>query len=650
MPSKKITNFLNLESFSLLLSLIAIFGAGVYYIYALNRAGLILTLILSLTAWLVVIRRMPKFKKEEIIETEAGKKINNFLNLALLGIYALLYLVAILILWSKQNDRPLISPWEVIPNYFWLIFILLNLALIIILSHQQFKRTTKLIFLAGHYLLNFSVALIVYKINYGFDPFIHQATLELIAKNGRVDPKPLYYLGEYSLIISLHKILGLSIYWLNRLLVPVLAAIFLPAAILKFINSVKDDLENKNSSFLTILGLLTLPFSIFIISTPQNLAYLFLILSILSSFGKKKNLMSAAIFSLAACAVHPLAGLAGLGWIAFLAFNKYKGQIPNKKQKITLRTIFLIFCLSWPVAFYTSTGGGFKLNAWSSIINQLWLPSSFFPNQENIFLNFAYFLYFNYPGLIIILIALGLYLYYRNKKVDPRFPYLNLASLGIAIAWLLSNLLSFNSLISYEQNNYASRLLVILVIFQLPFIILFLESLADKILRINKSEKIIWSLLISLILSASLYSAYPRRDNYLNSRGYAVSRADIEAVNFIEKNSQGDYAVLANQQTSAAALKELGFDHYYPSPSGPIYFYPIPTGGPLYQFYLDMVYKKPDRSNMLEAMDLVGVDEAYFVINKYWKDSRKIIENAKIEANDFQIINGGEIYVFRYKR
>jgi len=53
---------------------------------------------------------------------------------------------------------------------------------------------------------------------------------------------------------------------------------------------------------------------------------------------------------------------------------------------------------------------------------------------------------------------------------------------------------------------------------------------------------------------------------------------------------------------------------------------------------------------MLKAMDLVGVDEAYFVINKYWKDSRKIIENAKIEANDFQIINGGEIYVFRYER
>lgn len=647
MLAKKITNYLNLESLSLLLSLIAIFGAGVYYIYALNTAGFIITISLSLLAWLVVINRRKNIKTENFAKETKSK---NNLALISLGLYGLLYLGALSILWTEQSDRPLISPWEVVPNYFWVVFILLNLVLIAILNQKFLKTKIKLAYLGGHYLLNFAIALIIYKINYGFDPFIHQATLELIAKNGSVDPKPLYYLGEYSLIISFHKIFGLSIYWLNRLLVPVLAAIFLPVAIFKFLTSVKENWENKNSGLLAILALLSLPFSIFIITTPQNLAYIFIILSLLASFGQQKNLMSAAIFSLAACAVHPLAGLAGLGWIAFLAFNKYRVQIPEKKRRHLLKAIFILFCLSWPIAFYASTGGGFKLNAWSNLIQQLWLPNSFFPNQENIFLNFSYLLYFNYPGIIIILIALGLYYYYKNKKIDPRFPYLNLASLGLAIAWILSSLLSFNNLINYEQNNYASRLLVILVIFQIPFIILFIESIMARALKMSSREKLIWSFLLAILLSASLYNAYPRRDNYLNARGYAVSRADIEAVNFIDRNSQNNYVVLANQQTSAAALKELGFDHYYNSSLGPIYFYPIPTGGPLYQFYLDMVYKKPDRSNMLKAMDLVGVNEAYFVINKYWKDSRKIIENAKLEADEFKSINNGEIYIFRYER
>ncbi|MFA5163518.1 MAG: hypothetical protein WC441_03240 [Patescibacteria group bacterium] len=648
MPRKKITNFLNLESFGLLLSLIAIFGAGIYYFYALNRFGLVITLALSVSAWLFIMKRLFRDKPEKTKEEDKPEK--NLLNLILLATYTLIYLALFYILWSKQSDRPLISPWEIVPGYFWPLFILLNLTLIFILSRRYIRTNVKLVCLTFHYLINFSVALLIYKINYGFDPFIHQATLELIAKNGSVDPKPLYYLGEYSLIISLHKIFGFSIYWLNRLLVPFIAAIFLPAALSKFLTSFKGDAKSNNTILLAILGLLALPFSIFIISTPQNLAYIFLILSLLASFDQKKNLTVSTIFSLAACAVHPLAGLAGLGWLAFLAFDKYRNLVPNNRRKLIIRIIFSLFCLSWPIAFYASTGGGFKLNAWSDIISQLWLPSSFFPNQENIFLNFSYFIYFNYPGLIAILVALGLYNYYKTRPTDSRFAYLNLASLGIAIAWVLSNLLSFNSLIDYEQNNYARRLLVILVIFQLPFLLWLIESFMTKVLKAKPLEKIIWSLLLALLLSVSLYTSYPRRDNYLNSRGYAVSRADIEAVNFIDKNSQGDYVVLANQQTSAAALKELGFDHYYPSPSGPIYFYPIPTGGPLYQFYLDMVYKKPDRASVLKAMDLVGVDEAYFVINKYWKDSRRIIENAKLEADSFESINKGEIYVFRYKR
>jgi len=53
---------------------------------------------------------------------------------------------------------------------------------------------------------------------------------------------------------------------------------------------------------------------------------------------------------------------------------------------------------------------------------------------------------------------------------------------------------------------------------------------------------------------------------------------------------------------------------------------------------------------MLAAMDLVGVNEAYFVLNKYWWAFPKIVEEAKLEADEWQGLDKGEIYVFRYKK
>ena len=87
-----------------------------------------------------------------------------------------------------------------------------------ILLQKKLSATGKLFILSAHYLLSFSVAAIVYKIGYGFDPFIHQATMELIDKKGVVTPKPFYYLGEYGLIVIFHKLTGISIYFLNNLI------------------------------------------------------------------------------------------------------------------------------------------------------------------------------------------------------------------------------------------------------------------------------------------------------------------------------------------------------------------------------------------------------------------------------------------------
>lgn len=107
------------------------------------------------------------------------------------------------------------------------------------------------------------------------------------------------------------------------------------------------------------------------------------------------------------------------------------------------------------------------------------------------------------------------------------------------------------------------------------------------------------------------------------------------------------YIVLANQAVSAAALKTYGFETYF---NGDVFYYPIPTGGAMYELYLKMVNLGPTHQRAVEAMDLAGVDTAYFVVNDYWFLADKIIENAKREADDWVVIDNGATTVFEFQR
>ncbi|MEK7084130.1 MAG: hypothetical protein AAB932_02775, partial [Patescibacteria group bacterium] len=131
-----------------------------------------------------------------------------------------------------------------------------------------------------------------------------------------------------------------------------------------------------------------------------------------------------------------------------------------------------------------------------------------------------------------------------------------------------------------------------------------------------------------------------------------VRDADIEAVHFIDEHNQGEknYIVLTNQAVAAAALKEFGFAKYHETPSGEHYFYSIPTGGPLYQFFRNMVYDSPKKEWMLQAMNFAGVPRAYFIHTNYWAPAGEIRDKAKIEAAAWWELGGGRVWVYEYIR
>lgn len=635
-----------------LISLIISLGAGIYYFYALNWLGLIISLILSL----IVFRLLTKYRP--LLDDSASNRSEKNPHKSTAYLLLIPYLISQIILYfyllSARSGRPLISPWEVVNNNFFIIYGISTLLLIIILSKKYFTSIFRLILISTHYFLALIVTACVYKIGYGFDPFIHRAALELIDLQGFVLPKTPYYLGQYSLIITLHKISFLKIAWLNIFLVPVLAALYLPATIYRFLKQ-KTATQNiilNLSSILLVSSLLIKPF---IITTPQNLSYLFLILSIFNSLDKKTRI-SAWLTALASAAIHPLTGLPALIWMTWISLrelNYFYQPENNQHQKYLKYGISFLLATILPFVLYLGGGAKFHLgniNDWLEEKYSTLIGSPGLFGAENIFLNLTYFLINNYQLVLMAGLLSVVIFYSRNKKNNQSLlQNLIIAASALFIAYFLSGWLQFTNVISYEQTNYSQRIPWLIFFFLLPILIIIINRLINLIFQESNTVKIICLFLVTGLMSAALYGAYPRFDKYYNSRGYSTSDYDFKAVRAIEADSKGAYVVLANQQVSAAALCEFGFNRYLRSKSEQIYFYPIPTGGPLYQYYLDMVYKKPDRENVAGAFALSGADTIYLVINRYWNNSRRLIAEAQITADNWWQIDK-EIFIFKYRR
>jgi hypothetical protein len=59
--------------------------------------------------------------------------------------------------------------------------------------------------------------------------------------------------------------------------------------------------------------------------------------------------------------------------------------------------------------------------------------------------------------------------------------------------------------------------------------------------------------------------------------------------------------------------------------------------------------KNPKKEIMINSMNLAKVNLSYFVLNKYWWASDKLIEEIKIEADYWEKIDD-EVYVFQFKK
>ena len=579
--------------------------------------------------------------------------VSHFLIIAL----AVVLTTAAILLFFYRTGEPLRSPWTVVPPLFFSLIFLANLLALVCGLSATNKRS-----LSNHWIvlvllttISLVVAVIIYKVGYGFDPFVHQATELLIQKNGIVLPKQWYYSGQYGLVITLSAIFQNNVILIDKLLLPIVASLSIPTVLLLSLNKLFDD---QRSVFLSVLALLTIPLGWFINTTPQGLGNLILLSIIFMAFAwprEEGQNIKWLLWGLAfvAAIIHPLAGLPAIIFLVFKAVSKQRGIY----SRYLTAVLFIVLGAVIPLLFWMqekvhSTAVPNMISAFSQGVVPTFSGWIYLEQRFNLILDAVYHFEFNLPIIILILAASGIVINYRSKQFKMTLPHLLTVALLVIDGFILNNFLPFRYLIDYERTWYGNRLWEMAIFFLLPYVALTLLAFFKKLLEASPTVIMFWVLVLATLRTASVYLTYPRFDTYAYDRGYSPSVYDVEAARAIENEASGPYIVLANQATSAAALREIGFKQYFKrrdaKSAEQIFFYPIPTGGSLYQYYLKMVYEKPSRQTIGEAMSLVGVKEAYFVLNDYWADSQKIATAAKSEADNLEIIGGGKIYIFKY--
>jgi hypothetical protein len=489
----------------------------------------------------------------------------------------------------------------------------------------------------------------IYPLGFGFDSIIHEATEKIIFATGTLSPKPFYYVGHYSLVIILSHLLHFNVAWIDKLLLPALLSLFLPGSIL--IVLLEKLPRPKNIFALLPLTLLILPYKNFIVTTPQAVANVFLIILIFLAIHKfkdpqtKKFSLLLLMYALIITLIHPLTGVCA--FIFIILFIIIRSPL-KKKLKIALVTIFsLVSSFIMPIIFYLSSFLSQQIDiTWQKNSIPLFYWPEFSMTYQSVFLNLIYIYHYFFIFLFLGLALTGLVIILKLKK--KRWFLLLLPAIIIFInSLLVKKWLNFNHLIIYEKNDYSGRLLEIAFYFFIP---LFLITWHYIFKKFQASKQFIFALFIfiALLTCSTIYLSYPHHDSLETSGFYNISLSDLRTVSFIHKHCYDSCIVLANQAVAAAAVESYGFTKSYQTEKEEIFYYPIPTGGTLYQYYLQMI-ASPNPQTMAEIRQLSGAKISYFVVNDYWWNSEKIVKKTKDLADAWVNVDNGKVYIFEFK-
>ncbi len=626
----------------LFLALISISQTAFFYLnIPLNSQSDFWSLLISCIAvHIITIHPIPAIQQDaDIQEKWTAKRIFFGIILLICSCISFAYIAhAAYILSTTDSIR---SPWLILP---WGILPAIGFSWFSAFLSARCVRSS--FFSLLHTILGIisitSITCLLYKVGYGFDGFLHIRGEKILSETGTLFPKPPYYIGQYVFVTWLARLLRIpnAITIIDTWLVPVFSAILLPLVLY---------IREKKSAY-TFLIFLFLPLSAFIATTPQSFAYVLGIAAIICVMTSGRAAILLALWSIC---VHPLAGIPFF-LLSLALYTKYK-KIPGK---VFAGFLALASGFSIPLIFiFISSNNGthitwdfshlIELTPWLTGLQNL-APT--IHRTYSLWPGFASLISQALPCILILILCIE----YIRKKMhetdidDTENKYiLILAAISLFISSIiLKTAGDFAFLIDYEKGNFADRLQTISFFCLWAAAIPACISFFTKIKKMPMLHQALTLWLLCSIPTALAYTALPRHDALLIGHGWSVSASDIEAVRFIHHDAGSiPYVVLANQSVSAAAVSELGFKRY----AGDIFFYPIPTGGPLYTIFLDIANAKRIQDNVQDAAKLAEAKIVYVVIDDYWWNAESVNDALSIEASDQWTIGSVKIFKFIIK-
>lgn len=558
-------------------------------------------------------------------------------------------ILLLIILFRQASAGVIRSPWELWPAKLWGLFIFSNFCLVTTFVSKTSAKNLWLII--AHFFVLSSIALILYPLGYGYDSFIHLATLRTIQETGTIEPRLFIYLGQYGLTFFAQSITQIPLALTNQLLLPALFALLWPSGL--FYGLKYGFNWPYKSSYLAVLWSLFVGFGFAIMTTPQGLAFLLLAfyIFILPLVNKKiLALHTLWVIAIMTMLIHPLSGLPLLFFSLAKSVSRLSRYLGLKK--LLLYLTFILASLSLPLFFYlyeiihqVPLAKIFNFQPWPWIdIAPLWWRQTY-----NFPLDLLHNIGQNQVWLYALTVIIGLLLLVKNNK-QVFFKRLLSFILVLAVNYLLAKIfLAFSLNIGYQKDDYLKRIIFMMILACLPiFLTTFYFASRLALTGSDRWTKLWLIALTTIVITVSTYFSYPVYDSHKNDKSFNVTATDIKTVETIKDLAGGEpYIVLANQMVGAAAIYKYDFARYY---NGNFY-YSLPLGTDnIYQNYLAMIEKEASRAEAYRAMDKAEVNKLYFVVNNYWHSAKQAISQANQTADEKYLIDNGVNTIFFYKR
>ncbi|MBI4128849.1 MAG: hypothetical protein HY460_02245 [Parcubacteria group bacterium] len=628
-------NLALLLAITLVIAYYSILGSVFFYLYRLSYGVLIgltaaspLLLLGSRTHESVTLWPKNRFPLLRIVHSLLQKPLA-------LGYLFLCAFIAFLLL-TGITFQSTVSPWLSIHAGIFPVFFILVVVMIALIFGRTQARWTLYIPL---FLIALGIAAFVFPLGFGFDPFIHEATEKLVVATGTVTPRPAYYVGFYALVVWLSAFLALPLDALNRFIVPVLSSVMLPLAIYSW---ARYAVREKKLALIAPLVLLLFPYPELIQSTPQSLSFLWSVITILAGhlYLSTSLVPSWLLLALAlgGLTFHPLTGIPVALFVAYLlAVRRWHRPIALSGLLVvaTVSTVGLGLLLAGArnPAFHAA------LVMPSADTLRVFSPTWYrFIKPDDLIYLFAQ----SAPLFMLLFALVGLADMHRRRHLIPLLSGFT-ALIGSYV--LIGNFLQFDFATAFENAIFAERILRLSIYFLLPAIFFGLYHIAKRVRRRGPLLHLGFVLLLASAATISFYLSYPRFDTREQSKGYTASSDDYAVVHWIERDARDDsYVVLANQTVAGVAVKELGFKRYYHG----LFYYPLPTNGPLYQQYLTLTRLESDADAALAAVSrLTGVSRIYLAVNDYWDSAEALRVRYLPLARDYERV--GTVSVFRFE-